>query len=384
MANAKEANFKALKNCKRDDYLQLDDYFMIIAIVTAQRSKDPSTQVGAVIVNEENRIVGVGYNGFPQHCSDDVFPWHKPEDVGSDDPLQHKKLYVVHAEANAILNSNCANLKNTRIYTTLFPCNECTKLILQKGISKIYYISDKYADKPEFQASKIMLDAAGKEYKKHKPTINEFTINIEQTSMMFLFSCGNMLQMPPKAEKKKKLQPFVSTIDPSRHAEALKQLEDRHAEEARLAEIAAEEALEEEGEEEEDEEYSEELMENEDAIMIGRIDMAFPETTEEFADSELCYPPSYYTLSPKERLILLYVENFRHQYIINNPNRRPLVMALPNECKVQKFVCTTIRPTAFLHVPLIRNAEECAKFVADFIIYEPLEDMMSFSFVSSS
>ncbi|KAL9897654.1 coiled-coil domain-containing protein lost boys [Glossina fuscipes fuscipes] len=145
-----------------------------------------------------------------------------------------------------------------------------------------------------------------------------------------------------------------------------------------MAELAAEEALEEECEEEEDEEYFEELLGNEDSTIVGRIDLAFPETIDEFADSELCYPPSYYTLSPKERLLLLYAENFRHQFIINNPNRRPLVLALPNECKVQKFVSTTIRPTAFLHVPLIRNAEECAKFVADFIIYEPLEDMMSF------
>ncbi|KAI9578207.1 hypothetical protein GQX74_015093 [Glossina fuscipes] len=184
--------------------------------------------------------------------------------------------------------------------------------------------------------------------------------------------------MPPKEERKKKFQPFVSTIDPNKHADALKEIEIRHAEDARMAELAAEEALEEECEEEEDEEYFEELLGNEDSTIVGRIDLAFPETIDEFADSELCYPPSYYTLSPKERLLLLYAENFRHQFIINNPNRRPLVLALPNECKVQKFVSTTIRPTAFLHVPLIRNAEECAKFVADFIIYEPLEDMMSF------
>uniref|UniRef100_A0A1A9Z2Z0 Probable deoxycytidylate deaminase n=1 Tax=Glossina pallidipes TaxID=7398 RepID=A0A1A9Z2Z0_GLOPL len=183
MANAGTLNFKALKNCKRDDYLQLDDYFMAVAIVTAQRSKDPSTQVGAVIVNEGNRIVGVGYNGFPQNCSDDIFPWHKTTDVESDDPLQDKRLFVVHAEANAILNSNCKSLKNTRMYTTLFPCNECSKLILQTGISQVYYISDKYAEKPEFQASKIMLDAGGIVYKKYKPIMNEFTINIDQTQM---------------------------------------------------------------------------------------------------------------------------------------------------------------------------------------------------------
>ncbi|KNC23965.1 Coiled-coil domain-containing protein lobo, partial [Lucilia cuprina] len=129
-------------------------------------------------------------------------------------------------------------------------------------------------------------------------------------------------------------------------------------------------------------------VQNKYSHQVGRIDLSFPETVEEFKDSIHCHPPSYYTISAKERLLLLHAENFRHQFVINNSNRRPLVLALPNECNVQvsilsdlkKFVCATIRPTSFLHKPLIRNAEECASFVADFIIYEPLDDMMSFRF----
>lgn len=171
-------------NSKRQDYLQWDDYFMATALLSAQRSKDPVTQVGAVIVNEDNRIVGIGYNGFPSKCEDDDFPWYKASDtkdiVDDFDPIHDKKMFVVHAEANAILNRNCANLKNTRLYTTLFPCNECTKLIVQSAISKIYYMSDKYADKPKYRASRLMLTKAGIEYCRYKPMQKKIVINFQE------------------------------------------------------------------------------------------------------------------------------------------------------------------------------------------------------------
>ncbi|KAH8370033.1 hypothetical protein KR093_001993, partial [Drosophila rubida] len=160
---------------KRTDYLEWNDYFMATAILSAKRSKDPVTQVGACIVDKQNRIVAIGYNGFPRNCSDDIFPWLK----NSSDALENKKLYVVHAEANAILNSNGASLDGTRLYTTLFPCNECTKLIIQSGIQQIFYISDKYADKPIYKASKRMLNAVGIRYQQHIPVKKQIVIDFD-------------------------------------------------------------------------------------------------------------------------------------------------------------------------------------------------------------
>jgi len=120
------------ENHKRRDYLHWDDYFMATSLLSAKRSKDPVTQVGACIVDSQNRIVAIGYNGFPRNCSDDEFPWSKAQKGAQDfNPLEDKKMYVVHAEANAILNSNGMRLTGTRLYTTLFPCNECAKLIIQ-------------------------------------------------------------------------------------------------------------------------------------------------------------------------------------------------------------------------------------------------------------
>ncbi|EDW70405.1 probable deoxycytidylate deaminase [Drosophila virilis] len=162
---------------KRQDYLHWDDYFMATALLSSRRSKDPSTQVGACIVDKHKRIVAIGYNGFPRDCSDDVFSWSKD----NSDPLENKNMYVVHAEANAILNSNSRSLDGTRLYTTLFPCNECTKLIIQSGIREIYYISDKYAEKPIYRASKRMLDAVGIVYQRHVPTQKQIIINFDDT-----------------------------------------------------------------------------------------------------------------------------------------------------------------------------------------------------------
>ncbi|EDV96596.1 probable deoxycytidylate deaminase [Drosophila grimshawi] len=170
------ASLNALHIQKRQDYLQWDDYFMATAILSSKRSKDPSTQVGACIVDKHKRIVAIGYNGFPRNCSDDVFPWSKDSDS---DSIENKNMYVVHAEANAILNGNGASLDGTRLYTTLFPCNECTKLIIQSGIRNILYISDKYSDKPTYRASKRMLNAVGIIYQQHVPTQRQIVINFD-------------------------------------------------------------------------------------------------------------------------------------------------------------------------------------------------------------
>ena len=141
-----------------------DQYFMGIAKLSAYRSKDPNTQVGACIVNAENKIVGVGYNGLPWGCEDTQFPWGNREG----DMYDTKYPYVVHAELNAILNS-FQNLKGCRIYVSLFPCHECVKAIIQSGIQKIIYEDDKYNDTPSDRAAKRMLDAAGVVYQKMAP-----------------------------------------------------------------------------------------------------------------------------------------------------------------------------------------------------------------------
>lgn len=140
---------------KREDVLNWDEYFMGLAHLSAMRSKDPSTQVGAVIVSKEHRVVGIGYNGFPNGCDDDEFPWEREGAFGDT-----KYPYVVHAELNAILNSKY-DLKGCSIYVSLFPCNECAKAIIQSGIARIVYESDKYADTDATIASKRMLRAAG-------------------------------------------------------------------------------------------------------------------------------------------------------------------------------------------------------------------------------
>jgi dCMP deaminase len=139
---------------KRQDYISWDTYFMGIAQLSSKRSKDPKTQVGACIVNHENKIVGIGYNGFPKGISDDDFPW---QDQG--DYLQTKYPFVVHAEANAILNAS-QNLNDCKLFVTLFPCNECTKLIIQSGIKELVYVSNKDEGKDFQIASRKMLEKA--------------------------------------------------------------------------------------------------------------------------------------------------------------------------------------------------------------------------------
>ena len=156
---------------KRQDYLSWDDYFMGVAFLSGMRSKDPSTQVGACIVNEENRIVATGYNGMPNGCSDDDLSWARDR-TKYPSQLDRKYPYVCHAEMNAIVNKNSASIKNCSIYVSLFPCNECAKLIIQSGIKQIYYYSDKHNYKDETKASKIMLDMAGIKYIQHIPQDN--------------------------------------------------------------------------------------------------------------------------------------------------------------------------------------------------------------------
>ena len=161
---------------KREDYLSWDEYFMGIAILSGQRSKDPSTQVGACIVNEEKRIVGTGYNGFPHGISDSDpnFSWGKTGKL-----LETKYPFVVHAEQNAILNST-KNLRNCTIYVGLFPCNECAKSIIQSGIKKVMYLSDKHKKTDSTIASKMLFNAAGIEYVKLQPREIEITISFDE------------------------------------------------------------------------------------------------------------------------------------------------------------------------------------------------------------
>lgn len=141
---------------KRDGYISWDEYFMGVALLAAERSKDPNTQVGACIVDDQNRILSTGYNGFPQGCSDDEFPWNRNEEAG-----ETKYKFVVHAELNAILNAAGRPLSGSRLYVSLFPCNECAKAIIQTGIREVIYLSDKYATTDATCASKRMLQSAG-------------------------------------------------------------------------------------------------------------------------------------------------------------------------------------------------------------------------------
>ncbi len=147
---------------KRNDYLTWDEYFMGIAKLSAMRSKDPSTQVGACIVGRDNRILSIGYNGTPNGFDDDNFPWSR-----EGNPLETKYLYVCHAEMNAVLNfmGNRKDMEDAKIYVDLFPCNECAKIIIQSGIKEVIYLSDKYYDTDEVKASKYLFDICGVRYR---------------------------------------------------------------------------------------------------------------------------------------------------------------------------------------------------------------------------
>ena len=150
---------------ERKDYLSWDAYFMGIAMLSAQRSKDPGTQVGACIVGPDNKILSVGYNGMPIGCSDVNMPWAR-----EGDPMDTKYLYVCHAELNAILNYSGGSLRGSTVYTTLFPCNECAKALIQSGVKRVVYLSDKYSDSHSVQASKLMFKMTGVDFVQYEST----------------------------------------------------------------------------------------------------------------------------------------------------------------------------------------------------------------------
>lgn len=157
---------------KRKNYISWDEYFMGVALLAAERSKDPNTQVGACIVDDQNRILSTGYNGFPHGCSDDEFPWAREGAEG-----ETKYQFVVHAELNAILNSRGKSLSGSKLYVGLFPCNECAKAIIQSGISEVVYLSDKYRNTPGTIASRRMLNASGIKLTQLKPTKAQLVLN---------------------------------------------------------------------------------------------------------------------------------------------------------------------------------------------------------------
>jgi len=163
------------KDKKRKDYLSWDEYFMGVSILSSKRSKDPNTQVGACIINQDKKIIGIGYNGFPKGCSDETFPWGRIGEF-----LETKYPYVVHAELNAILNSVGRDLNGCTMYVALFPCNECAKAIIQSGIKRLVYLSDKYKDKDFTIAAKKMFDSAGVKYEKLSPENKEILLEFEE------------------------------------------------------------------------------------------------------------------------------------------------------------------------------------------------------------
>ena len=158
---------------KREGYLCWDDYFMSVALLSGKRSKDPNTQVGACIVNKNNVIESIGYNGLPKGCSDDEFPWEKEGDM-----LNTKYPFVVHAELNAILNAKGKDLSGCKIYVALFPCNECAKAIIQSGISEVVYLSDKYSNTDSVKASKMMFKCSGVELRQLVPSYKEINLSL--------------------------------------------------------------------------------------------------------------------------------------------------------------------------------------------------------------
>jgi dCMP deaminase len=151
---------------KRENYFNWDESFMQICRVISQRSKDPNTQNGACVVNGNNIIIGLGYNGFPRGCSDEKLPWAREGSF-----YETKYAYVVHAEENAILNTN-TSVEGTKLYCTLFPCNECVKVIIQKGVKEVIYEKDKYHNDPIWKASRRMLKLAGIKCRQYTPENN--------------------------------------------------------------------------------------------------------------------------------------------------------------------------------------------------------------------
>lgn len=158
---------------ERKGYLSWDEYFMGIALLSAQRSKDPGTQVGACIVGADKKILSMGYNGMPRGCHDTLMPWAR-----EGTPQDTKYMYVCHAELNAILNYDGTHLRGATCYTTLFPCNECAKALIQAGIKEVVYLSDKYADSDSTRASKRMMDMVGVTYRPYTVSDKKVTLDL--------------------------------------------------------------------------------------------------------------------------------------------------------------------------------------------------------------
>ncbi|KAE9418698.1 hypothetical protein Angca_003215, partial [Angiostrongylus cantonensis] len=156
---------------KRNDYLSWEDYFMAVAKLASMRSKDPTTQVGCTIVNRENKIIGTGYNGFPVGISDDDLPWTK----GNQDPLENKQTYVVHAEMNAIINKSMNSIEGCTLYTTLLPCNECAKMIIQSRLAEVVFLHDRQGSW-KYDATRKMFDLAGVKYRQFVTKLESVTI----------------------------------------------------------------------------------------------------------------------------------------------------------------------------------------------------------------
>lgn len=159
---------------KRSGYISWDEYFMGVALISSKRSKDPNTQVGACIVDKNNKIVGIGYNGFPSGCSDSDFPWENTGEF-----LNTKYPYTCHAELNAILNSIGKELKGCKLYATLFPCNECAKAIIQSGICEVIYLSDKYKDTDIVRASKKMFESSKVSFRMLSSSLDTLVISYD-------------------------------------------------------------------------------------------------------------------------------------------------------------------------------------------------------------
>lgn len=160
----------------RKDFLSWDELWMATAELISKRSKDPNTQCGAVIVDKNNHIVGVGYNGFPRGCNSNKFPWDREGDF-----LDTKYPYVCHAEANAIDNSDRHRLEGSTMYANLFPCNECAKRIVQNGITTVIYLSDQYHDLPETEVARRLFDLADIDTHRFKGDPKHLQIEIDLT-----------------------------------------------------------------------------------------------------------------------------------------------------------------------------------------------------------
>jgi len=156
---------------KRTDYIAWDEYFMGVAMLSARRSKDPNTQVGACIVSDTHKILSMGYNGFPIGCSDDDFTWEREGE-------ENKYYYSTHSELNAILNYRGGSLEGATIYVTLFPCNECAKAIIQAGIKEVIYAENKYDGTMSVITSRKMMKSAGIVIRKYEPSGRQIVLDV--------------------------------------------------------------------------------------------------------------------------------------------------------------------------------------------------------------